>query len=180
MGSRSGSDRAALRPGALSSGPRACVLYLDTNLLLDFPELERYRGEYSQLTLVVLDAVVRELEGLRRGRDDTAVRAQRAWLALEALRRRPGARGGVALGRSGHLVRFEPGQGNADALLVEHAAAALQRQPEAAVAVVTRDRALADQARAGHVPVVQVHGTFDNVQFQRAVRDALAEARWRA
>lgn len=180
MGSRSGAHRAALRPEAFGSGPRPCLLYLDTNLLLDFPELDRYRGQHGQLTLVVLEAVASELEGLGRGSDDTAGRARRAWLALEALRRRPGARSGVPLGHSGHQLRFEPGQGPVDELLVARASAAVQREPRAAIAVVTRDAGVADRARAAQVPVILIHGLFDNAQLQRAVRDALAEPRWQS
>ncbi|GEM_PF-1736101 len=162
-------------PTAPRARRRACVLFVDANVLLDQPELSHWRADWPELTIVVLERVVAELRGLaRRQGDASAAAARRALLALEALRQRgPGApvkRGAPRV----QLRRGEDQAASVDAHLVAEAAAFARLDPGAAVAVVTRDVGVWERATRASVYCVLVRGRFDNAALERAVREALA------
>ncbi len=152
---------------------RPCTLFLDANVLLDHPELSRWRTDRSNLTVVVLARVAQEIHGLGRRADATAAQARRASLALEALRQR-GPRAPLNPGCPRvQLRRGDDLSADVDGHLVAEARAYQDRHPEQAVGVVTRDHGVWD--RAGHgVYCVLVRGTFDNAALARAVRETLA------
>jgi hypothetical protein len=149
------------------------VLFVDANVLLDFPELRRWRLDAPDVTVVVLERVEREILGLARRQDFDGAAARRAQLALEDVRQR----GAAATPRGGPRVRLLRGadaSSQVDAHLAVEAAAYARREPAAAVAVVSRDRGVWELAnRAGVYGVLQ-RGPFDNAALARAVREARA------
>ncbi len=157
---------------------RQCILFLDTNILMDAPDLGSYNAGYPQVVFVVLEAVISEISGLRNSPDaELRSRASRAYSALEPLLRRQGRAVGLPVGRYGHHLRIPlepatPREGVAvDQLLVDRAAEEQRRRPDKLVALVTRDEGVCAQARAVGVRCVRVHGRFDNRELQKIVRD---------
>lgn len=172
-------DRARLaeREFYLGRG-RPCVLFLDTNILLEAPDIQLYDAGYSDVTFVILEAVLKELKGLRRSADPSLrSQAVRAWSNLQTLRGQRGSTVGLPTGRYGHRVRFEPesmalvsSAEQADQALVDLAEVEQRRKPEAVVAVLTRDRGVCDRARLAGVDFLLVSGPFTNQALQRLVR----------
>jgi len=169
--------RVAEREFYLGRG-RPCILFLDTNILLEAPDVHLYNAGYSDVTFVILEAVLKELQGLRRS-TDPSLRSQavRAWSNLQMLRGQRASALGLPAGRHGHRVRFEPESmalGSAteqvDQVLVDQADAEQRRKPEAVVAVLTRDRGVCDRARLAGVDFLLVSGPFSNQVLQRLVR----------
>ena len=155
---------------------RPAILFLDTNILLDCPRPGDYRLPGRRLTLVVIPEVMRELRGLAKapGRGQVGAAGQ-ALAALESLARRRGSDAGVPTGSAGVSFRILPGQPggeiNTDRQLVLRAKAEQARQRGAMVAVVTRDRGVAELARAERVKSILIRGGFDPAQLERGVAE---------
>src|SRR5665647_681733 len=67
---------------------RPAILFMDTNILLDYPDLKDYRRSLRPLTLVVIPEVMAELRGLSRApARGEAGAALRALAVLEPLAR---------------------------------------------------------------------------------------------
>lgn len=154
---------------------RPTVLFLDTNILLESPRLAEYRLPGGGLTLVVIPEVMQELRGLAHSPErGQAGAALQALASLETLARRRGGTTGVSVGRSGTSVRVLPGSPksplNTDRQLVLRARSEQSRQPGALVAVVTRDRGVADQARVERVKSILVRDSA-LAELERRVAD---------
>ena len=48
------SGGSAVPPGQREASQRACVLFVDANVLIDYPDLARWRVDYPRVTVVVL------------------------------------------------------------------------------------------------------------------------------
>ena len=152
----------------------ACVLFVDANVLLDQPDLARWRTDRPDRTIIILERIAREIQGLGRRGDASAAQARRAALALEAYRQR-GL--GAAVGRGRPTFRLQRGADlspTVDAHLVAEAEAYRQRRPGDAVAVLTRDHGVWELAAHSGVYCVLLHGAFDNAALSRAVKETLA------
>lgn len=154
---------------------RPAVLFLDTNILLDSPRMDGYRIPGRKLTLMIIPEVMQELRGLAKSpaRGQTGAALQ-ALASLEALARRGGGTTGILVGRSGTSVRVLAGSPRApldtDRQLVLRAGSEQGRQPAALVAVVTRDRGVADLARAERVKCALIRDSVA-AELDRRVAD---------
>lgn len=161
-------------PSQPAASQRDCVLFVDANVLIDHPDLARWRIDYPRVTVMVLDRVVRELHGLGLREGAAAAQARRASVALEAFRQR-GRDAPTASGRPRvQLWRGSDVSAQVDEHLAAEAAAWAQRYPRNAVAVVSRDHGVWERSSRGGVYCVLGRGTFDNAALGRAVREALA------
>ena len=129
---------------------------MDTNVLLDLPDLRQYRTQYPDVTLVILPEVLGELHGLGRARGPEGQRARRAQLELEHLARMRGAALGVPVGGGtvSALVPEPHGETDlsVDAALIRTAQELQREQPRAVVALFTRDSRVAEQALFAGIP----------------------------
>jgi hypothetical protein len=150
------------------------VLFVDANVLIDHPDLTRWRVDYPRVTVVVLDRVARELHGLGLREGAAAAQARRASLSLEALRQR-GRHAPTGSGRPRVLIwRGTDVSAQVDEHLAAEAAVWSHRYPHSAVAVVSRDHGVWERSSRSSVYCVLVRGTFDNSALGRAVRETLA------
>ena len=154
---------------------RPAILLLDTNILLDLPRPESYRFSGRQVTLVVIPEVMRELRGLSRapsrGRAGSALQAV---AAMESLAHRRGSALGVAIARSSACFRIVTGlgeSGSADGQLVARAKQEQLRNPNAMVAVVTRDWGVAEKARDERVKSILLRGVVDSAEIERGIAE---------
>jgi predicted ribonuclease YlaK len=129
---------------------------LDTNVLLDLPDLRQYRTDYPDLTLVILPEVLGELHGLGRSRGPEGQPARRAQLELDHLARMRGAALGVPVGGGTVSVLVPEPHGvkdlSVDAALIRTVQELQRKQPRAVVALFTRDSRVAEKALFAGIP----------------------------
>src|SRR4051794_34717807 len=77
----------AAPPAATVRRP-TCILLPDANILLDHPQLTRWRADGVDLTVVILERIAQELHGLGQRPDATGAAARRASLELATWRAR--------------------------------------------------------------------------------------------
>lgn len=152
---------------------RPAILFLDTNILLDYPDLKDYGRSLRPLTLVVIPEVMAELRGLSRApARGEAGAALRALAVLEPLAR-PFHRSPDRPSASGFAIRVLPGEpsgaGAADRQLAFRASAEQARRTGAIVAVVSRDRGVAEHARAAGVKSILLFGCATPSEVERRV-----------
>ena len=154
---------------------RPAILFLDTNILLDYPDLKDYGRSARPLTLVVIPEVMAELRGLSRapGRGEAGA-ALRALAVLEPLAR-PFHRSPSRPHASGFAIRVLPGEpsgaGAADRQLTVQARAEQARNPGSIVVVVSRDRGVAEHARTAGVKSVLLFGCASPSEVEKRVGD---------
>lgn len=146
-----------------------CTLIIDTNILLDIPDINSFNWGVQPVTVLVLQSVQEELRGLARDRINQrlANSAQRVFNKLNNLQRRISAEG-YPLPGGGHLCFINglpevPHPLNAESVDHQQIALALKLMkdyPNRFCAIVTRDREMADIAAATrpNVPVVMPMG----------------------
>lgn len=155
---------------------RPAILFLDTNVLLDMPRPDEYRFSSRKVTLVVIPEVLRELHGLARapGRGQAGA-AMLAAGAVESMANRRRGSAGIPVPRSSAVFRVPAvsgaGEGSADGPLVARAKAEQARDPQSLVAVVTRDRGVADRARAERVKTVLLWGQATASEIERGIAE---------
>jgi hypothetical protein len=149
------------------------ILILDTNILLDLPQIETVDWGIQPVTVYILDAVLEELRGLARERHDKkkARDAQRAAVALDRLQQRTPREGFALPEARGRLFFVSPPQAikaPLDANSVDHqqialAQSLLQENPGRFCVLITRDREMADIAGSAHPSIPAIVPGWNNL-----------------
>ncbi len=153
--------------------PTDCTLIIDTNILLDIPNIHNFNWGVQPVNLKILQSVRDELRGLARDQMDRklARTAQSAFDKLNNLQRRAPAEG-YPLPGGGHLCFTDDLPEIAhplDAESVDHKQIALaltlmKAYPNKFCAIVTRDREMADIAAATRPNVLVVMPVGNDIE----------------
>ncbi|MBM2809697.1 MAG: hypothetical protein HW416_456 [Chloroflexi bacterium] len=143
------------RPG-LPRSPAPCVVYVDTNVLLDLPDLRDYRTSYPDVTLVILPEVLGELNGLSRVPGQNGQAARRSMLALHRVEHTPGVAVGVPVPGGTVSVMVPERHGvkglSVDDALLRAAQTLQRREARSVVGLFTRDGRIAERALFSGIP----------------------------
>ena len=132
---------------APTARPPACILVPDANILLDHPQLGRWRADGTDLTVLVLERIAQELHGLGKPRHGRHRRRGAPPWRWPRVRRAVRARHRHAARRAWRSCAARTPRRRRTRTLVAEGAAARGRHPQAAVAVVSRDVACGSAAR---------------------------------
>ena len=144
------------------------AVVVDTNILMALPAIHKFKwGVEQPITIYILDAVVDELRGLTRDKENTAraEAAQHTLSVLDALQKRAPPDGIPLLNATGRLIFAKVPQDippPLDPTSVDHqqialAQAHLKASPEGFCAIVTNDQEMANIAISASpaVPVIR-------------------------
>ena len=155
----------------MNSIEEGCSLIVDTNILMDVPDIEELNWGVNSSTIYILESALNELKKLsRRNKYPEIVRkANRARVNLD--RFSPEARNGGHLLADGNHLFFEPtpqripeplDPTNVDHQQIAFAITLLRANPNRFCAIVTQDRKMADIAHAAHADLEIINpGTGD-------------------
>ena len=167
------------------------ILLLDTNTIMDAPQLDLYEiSTQGQFLLVVPVLVVSELVNLKRGgkNKETQEKASRACNVTDRIYRRGNAAAGIEL-RNGHWLvtadslkpsdasrqedkRFRTILGTVDTSLLKLADDCARACPEASTLLITRDWDLSHAARSRGISVCRLSELRSHERVEKMLRQA--------
>ncbi len=161
------------------------AVVVDTSVLMELPAAYRFDWGGQPVTVYILDAVVRELRGLARGKKNVAraAAARRALSILDSLQERPLPEGLSRSNTSGRLVVAKAPaviSPPLDPESVDHQQIALAqaRLTEGFCAIVTRDKEMADIAMCASPPVPVITVPSGGMMETTIRRQLARQIRW--
>jgi len=161
------------------------AVVVDTNILMALPAIHKFNWGMQPVTVYVLDAVVNELRGLARNKEDDAkaATARRALSVLDDLQKCAQPDGIPLPNSTGHLIFAQAPSDisppldpdNVDHQQIALAQAHLKASPRSFCAIVTNDQEMTDIALSASpsVPVIAP----GSGAIKRAIRRQLARRR---